>query len=381
MRVKIDPNGVIRRPVGDLLSLYEATLPNDEVSLPSRLDQPQLDESPGAANGYAHRQARNWHLGQGDLIRAYRTMRLIRGFEERLAVETSTGDVPGTVHLYAGQEASATGVCMHLTDRDFISSTHRGHGHCIAKGVSIDGMMAEIYGRATGTCRGKGGSMHIADLDHGMLGANGIVGGGPPLVCGAALTAKTLATGGVAIAFFGDGAFNQGTTAESFNLAMVWHLPAIFVCEDNGMGEATSSKFALAGDILSRATAYGMPGRSVDGTDFFAVHEAARAAIAHARAGKGPYFLHIKAPRYYGHYTGDKDNYRSAEEKAEMREHVDCLIKFRARVIGDGLLDERQIREIDAEVDAAIDAAVKAAQAAPSPAASELTTDVYVRYA
>jgi len=348
--------------------------------LPGRPDQFGLDDTAGTASRSAPSYASQ--RPQHDLlVRAYRTMRLIRAFEDRLAIETETGDVPGTVHLYAGQEASATGICLHLTDRDFISSTHRGHGHCIAKGVDIDGMMAEIYGRATGTCRGKGGSMHIADLDRGMLGANGIVGGGPPLVCGAALTAKTLATGGVAIAFFGDGAFNQGTTAESFNLAKVWNLPAIFVCEDNGMGEATSSAFALAGDIMARATAYGMPGQSVDGTDFFAVHEAARIALAYVRAGNGPYFLHTRAPRYYGHYTGDADNYRSASEKAAMRAEQDCLVKFRARMWRDGLLDDEVMAGIDAEVEAAVDRAVKAAQAAPSPEPSELTTDVYVRYA
>jgi TPP-dependent pyruvate/acetoin dehydrogenase alpha subunit len=242
-------------------------------------------------------------------------------------------------------------------------------------------MMAEIFGRATGTCRGKGGSMHIADIDHGMLGANGIVGGGPPLVCGAALTAKTLGTGGIALAFFGDGAFNQGTTAESLNLAMVWKLPAVFVTEDNGMGEATSSKFAVAGEITARAAAYGMPTLDVDGTDFFAVHDAARTAIAHARSGKGPFFLHVRAPRYYGHYTGDADNYRSAAEKTNARENQDCLTIFRARVLAAGLLDGAELATIDSEAIAEIDEAVRAARAAPSPAPSELTTDVYVRYA
>ena len=356
-------------------------MPNDEMSLPARSEVLQSDDVPATPHSASVMPPGAAELAHADLLKAYHTMRLIRSFEDRLALEVGTGDVPGTVHLYAGQEASATGICMHLTDRDFISSTHRGHGHAIAKGVGINGMMAEIFGRATGTCRGKGGSMHIADLDHGMLGANGIVGGGPPLVCGAALTAKTLNTGGIALAFFGDGAFNQGTTAESFNLAMVWKLPAVFVTEDNGMGEATSSKFAVAGDICARAAAYGMPAVSVDGTDFFAVHKAARTAIAHARSGQGPYFLHVKVPRYYGHYTGDADSYRSDEEKATAREHQDCLTIYRERVLSAGLLDDNQLAAIDAEVAELIDAAVKAARAAPSPAASELTTDVYVRYA
>ena len=175
------------------------------------------------------------------LLRAYRTMRTIREFEERLHIEFATGEIPGFVHLYAGEEACAVGVCMHLTERDKIASTHRGHGHCIAKGCDLSGMMSEIYGRKTGLCGGKGGSMHIADFSKGMLGANGIVGGGPPLVCGAALTAKVMKTGGVAIAFLGDGASNQGTTLESYNLASIWKLPAIFVVEDNGYAESTAS--------------------------------------------------------------------------------------------------------------------------------------------
>src|ERR1039457_2950695 len=174
-------------------------------------------------------------LSEAQLLDVYRTLRSIRAFEDRVHEDFATGDIPGFVHLYAGEEASATGVCAHLDqDRDTIASTHRGHGHCIAKGVDIKPMMAEILGKTTGSCHGKGGSMHIADLSKGMLGANGIVGGGPPLICGAALTAKTLKTGGVAVAFVGDGGSNQGTTLESYNLAKVWNLPAIFVVEDNG---------------------------------------------------------------------------------------------------------------------------------------------------
>ncbi len=320
-------------------------------------------------------------LPREDLLRAYRTMRLIRHFEDRVAQEMATGDVPGAVHLYAGQEASAVGVCMHLTDIDRIVSTHRGHGHCIAKGCDVDGMMAEIFGKETGLCGGKGGSMHIADLDKGMLGANGIVGGGPPLICGAALTAKTLGTGGVAVAFSGDGAFNQGTTAESLNLAVVWKLPAVFVIEDNGFGEATASKYVTAGDIVARAAAYDMPAVSVDGVDFFAVHEAARTAIAHARSGQGPAFLHVVTPRYYGHFSGDADTYRSAEEKAAMRRDRDCLQTFRGRVTEAGLLEAGQFDAIDAEVAGTVDAAVSAARAAAEPDPSRVAADVYFRYA
>jgi len=215
------------------------------------------------------------------LLDAYRVMRTIRDFEERVHEEFASGDIPGFVHLYAGEEASAAGICAHLTDRDAIASTHRGHGHCIAKGVEINGMMAEIYGRATGSCRGKGGSMHIADLSKGMLGANGIVGGGPPLICGRALASKIKGDGGVAVAFFGDGASNQGTTLESLNLASIWNLPVIFVAENNGYAEATSASWSVAtDDIADRAAAFGMPGVIVDGFDFFAVHEAAGEAVA-----------------------------------------------------------------------------------------------------
>ncbi len=199
-------------------------------------------------------------LSREQLLDAYRMMRTIREFEDRVHVEFSAGGIPGFVHLYAGEEASAVGVCMNLDGRDKIASTHRGHGHCIAKGCDVDGMMAEIFGRDGGLCGGKGGSMHIADLSKGMMGANGIVGGGPPLICGAALTAKTLKTGGVAVAFVGDGASNQGTTLESYNLAKVWNLPAVFVVEDNGYAESTPSAWSVAGTQLKRAEAFGMPG-------------------------------------------------------------------------------------------------------------------------
>src|SRR5215831_2528390 len=212
-------------------------------------------------------------LTREQLLDAYRYMRLIREFEERIHLEFATGEIPGFVHLYAGEEASAVGVCMNLGERDYIASTHRGHGHCIAKGCDVVAMMKELYGRRDGLCGGKGGSMHIADMSKGMMGANGIVGGGPPLICGAALSAKTLKTGGVAIAFVGDGGSNQGTTFEAMNLAAVWKLPAIFIFENNGYAEATSSKFSVScGDIANRAVGFGMPGKVVDGHDFFAVH-------------------------------------------------------------------------------------------------------------
>lgn len=319
-------------------------------------------------------------LSREDLLRAYRGMRTIRAFEERVHQEGATGDIPGSVHLYAGQEASAVGVCLDLTDQDAVASTHRGHGHSLAKGCDVAGMMAEIFGRSTGTCRGKGGSMHIADLHKGMLGANGIVGGGPPLACGAALAAKTLGTGAVSVVFTGDGGMNQGTTAESLNLARVWDLPVLFVVEDNGYAEATASSWALAGSVVRRAQGYDIPAHQVDGLDVLAVHDAARAAIAQARAGGGPTLLHVMVPRWYGHFNGDADTYRPAEHREHMRREMDCLRLFRARVTEAAVLDHAALDAVDQEVAAVMDHAVRAARAAPRPDPSEVATDVYVSY-
>ncbi|NHN88298.1 thiamine pyrophosphate-dependent dehydrogenase E1 component subunit alpha [Acetobacter conturbans] len=314
------------------------------------------------------------------LTRSYQAMRTIREFEERLHVEFATGEIPGFVHLYCGEEASGVGVCAHLGKTDTIASTHRGHGHCIAKGVAVDGMMAEIYGRRTGVCRGKGGSMHIADLSLGMLGANGIVGGGPPLICGAALSHKLLKDNGVAVAFYGDGASNEGSTLESLNLATVWHLPAVFVVEDNGYGEATGSSYACAGTQKDRAAGFGMPYFECDGTDFFAVYEAAEEAISHARSGKGPAMLHVHLARWYGHFEGDAMSYRVNGEVTKERSERDCLVKFRQRAADVSLLEASVLDEIDAAVKNEIDAAVVAAKKAPLPEAEDLTRDVYVSY-
>ena len=314
------------------------------------------------------------------LREAYRVMRTIRAFEERVHEEFATGEIPGFVHLYAGEEASATGVCLHLDDRDAITSTHRGHGHCIAKGVDVKGMMAEIYGRRTGSCHGKGGSMHIADLSKGMLGANGIVGGGPPLICGTALAAKQQNTGGVGVAFFGDGASNQGTTLEALNLASVWNLPAIFVAENNGYAEATSSSWSVASDnIADRAAGFGMPGVIVDGFDFFAVHEAAGEAVERAREGGGPTLIEVKFTRYFGHFEGDQQTYR-AGEVADVRKNLDCLKRFRAGVTESGELPGQVLDDIDAEIAKLIEDAVTEAKAAPKPTKEDLETDVYVSY-
>ncbi|MGE0255356.1 MAG: thiamine pyrophosphate-dependent dehydrogenase E1 component subunit alpha [Alphaproteobacteria bacterium] len=320
-------------------------------------------------------------LSRDDLLAAYRSMTTIREFEERVRTEFATGDMPGFVHLYAGEEAIAVGVCSHLDHRDVIASTHRGHGHCIAKGCDVTGMMLELFGRRDGLCHGKGGSMHIADLSKGMLGANGIVGGGPPLVAGAALTAKTLGTGGVAIGFVGDGASNQGTTFEALNMAVVLKLPAVFVFENNGIGEGTGAAFAVgSGDIAGRAAGFGLPVEKVDGCDFFAVHDAAGRAIEHARAGKGPAAIEASAPRFYGHFEGDPQLYRGEGEVERLRAQSDCLALFRNRVVEAALLDAKALDAATSETRAQIDAAVATARKAPQPGPGDLLTDVYVSY-
>lgn len=319
-------------------------------------------------------------LSREELIQSYRVMRTIRDFEERVHDEFSNGAIPGFVHLYSGEEASAAGVCQHLSDIDAIASTHRGHGHCIAKGCDVRQMMLEIYGRGEGLCGGKGGSMHIADLSKGMLGANGIVGGGPPLICGAAFTAKYKKTGGVAIAFVGDGGSNQGTTLESYNLAKVWNLPVIFVVEDNGYAESTSSSWSVAGSQLDRAKGFGMPGVQVDGHDFFAVHEAAGEVIERARAGGGPSLMHVKLNRFFGHFEGDAMTYRAEGEVAKLREEKDSLKIFRTNVKKAGLLDDADMDQVDDEVASLIDNCVKDSEEAAPPKSEKLTDDVYVAY-
>lgn len=320
-------------------------------------------------------------LKKEDLLKAYRIMREIREFEERVHLEFATGDIPGFVHLYAGEEAVATAVCLHLTDEDKVSSTHRGHGHCIAKGVDIHGMMAEIYGKKTGTCGGKGGSMHIADLDKGMMGANGIVGAGPPLICGAALAAKYKGTKGVGVAFFGDGASNQGTVLESLNLASIWKLPVVFLNENNGYAESTGASYSVATpNISDRAAGFGMPGAKVDGNDFFAVYEAAGVAIRRARAGEGPTLLECTTQRYYGHFEGDAMTYRPRGEVRQLRKECDCLKIFADKVISDGLIGAAELEAIDKEVLALIEDSVVKAKAAPYPGEADLLTNVYVTY-
>lgn len=318
-------------------------------------------------------------LNKSQLLQAYRKMSQIRAFEDRLHEENATGDIPGFIHLYSGQEAIAVGVCENLNDDDYIGSTHRGHGHCIAKGCDVKGMMAEIFGKEEGLCHGKGGSMHIADLSVGMLGANAIVGGAPSLAIGAALSAKTLKTGGVAVAFTGDGGSNQGTVFEAMNMAVVLDLPILFVVENNGFGEATGRDYAVgATSIAARAASFGMPATTVDGTDFFAVYDAAAEAVARARAGDGPSTIEANAFRYHGHFEGDAQLYRTPEQVAEQRRDHDPLQIFRVAVAKK--IPAKELDAIDAETKEAVDEAVTFARSAAYPPAANLLADVYVSY-
>ncbi len=320
-------------------------------------------------------------LSRDELLNIYQTMRTIREFEERVHVEFSRGDIPGFVHLYAGEEASATGIMAHLREDDRIASTHRGHGHCIAKGVDVKAMMAEIFGKKSGVCGGKGGSMHIADLDKGMMGANGILGAGAPLACGAALAAKYRDKGDIAISFVGDGASNQGTFLESLNLASIWNLPAVFVVENNGYAEATSVDWAVACDsYVDRASGFGMPGVTVDGTDFFAVYEAAGEIIRRAREGGGPSLLECKMIRFFGHFEGDMQTYRAEGEVDDIRAKRDCLKSFSKTVTAAGVLSQEDLEACDTDVLSLIEEAVSSAIAAELPIDADLLTDVYVNY-
>jgi TPP-dependent pyruvate/acetoin dehydrogenase alpha subunit len=321
-------------------------------------------------------------LSRDELKRAYRRMFTIRTFELRVEKEFAQGNIPGFAHVYLGQEASAVGVCHDLSDQDYIGSTHRGHGHCIAKGVDVKGMMLEIMGKADGVCGGKGGSMHIADLKKGMLGANAIVGGSPPIAVGAALTQKTNKTGKVAVAFSGDGAANQGTTFEALNMAVVLKAPCIFIFENNGYGEHTHVSYALgAKSLADRVKGFGLPCPVVDGMDFFAVHDAMRTALEHARSGAGPYALELVNHRFLGHFVGDPQAYRLPHE-LEAARAKDPIPAFRKRVTEASLLEDAELDAIEREVEAEVEDATQAALAgaAPDPERA-LTKDVYKAYA
>ena len=314
------------------------------------------------------------------ILSAYRQMRTIRAFEDRLHHDYKTGTVPGFAHLYAGQEATAVGICSHLTEQDQIASTHRGHGHSIAKGVDVIAMMKEIYGRQGGICHGKGGSMHIADLSKGMLGANGILGAGAPLACGAALADKLEGKGHVAVVFGGDGGVNEGAVLESMNLASVWKLPLMFVVEHNGYAQSTpQQRTTSVSNYEDRAKGFGMASATVDGLDFFAVYKTAGELIQKMRDGHGPVLLECRTVRFYGHFEGDSQVYRPAGEVENARKHRDCLKLFveSAQKMG---ISPKELEQVDHEVAELIDRAVQEALQAPHPALNELHDGVYVSY-
>jgi len=298
-----------------------------------------------------------------------RTMLRIRAFEQALARLHRRGQLPGFVHLYIGEEAVAVGVCSALRPDDRITSTHRGHGHLIAKGANLDGMMAELFARATGLCQGKGGSMHSVDFSLGVLGTNGIVGGGIPIATGAAWGDRQLGRDSVSVAFFGDGATNQGVFFEALNLAAIWSLPVIFCCENNGYTEWTPTERLTAGSIAERAHPFGVPGVRVDGNDVLAVHAAVSAAVERARAGEGPTLLECVTYRHHGHNEGEEafsGPYRP-EDEISVWKGRDPIPAFRRRLVAWGVLTDDEANAMAQEEQAAVKRSVAAAQAAPFP--------------
>lgn len=308
---------------------------------------------------------------------ALHKMFLIRKFEEGAEDSYTRGLIHGTMHLSIGQEASAVGSCMSLSDEDKITSTHRGHGHCVAKGADLGKMFAEFFGKETGYCKGRGGSMHIADPSRGNLGANGIVGGGLPIAVGAALSAKRLGTGAVTVCFFGDGANNEGAFHESLNMAAVWNLPVVFVCENNRYGMSTSTARSTAvRQIAERAAAYSMPGVTVDGNDFSAVTEAVDAAVARARRGEGPSLVENMTYRWRGHSKSDRNRYRSKEEIAEWMGR-DPIVAMSKLLVDHKILTEAEVGALEEDATRIIREAIGFAAASPDPKIEEATRDVY----
>jgi acetoin:2,6-dichlorophenolindophenol oxidoreductase subunit alpha len=310
-----------------------------------------------------------------------RRMLRVRRFEERTQALAAAGEFPGVVHLYIGQEASGAGTCAALRDDDYITSTHRGHGHIVAKGGELARCMAELYGRETGYCRGKGGSMHIADMGLGIIGANGIVGAGIPIAVGAGLSAQMRGTDQVSVSFFGDGASNEGTFHESMNLAAIWKLPVIFLCENNGYGELSRTEDVTAfPEISRRADAYGIPSAKVDGNDAFAVYEAVSAAVARARAGEGPQFVETFTYRWRDHAEGLELAFpgnRPESEIDEWRTQRDPITRHRGVLVALGV-DEAEIDALDTAITAEVEDAVSFAKASAPPPISEAFTDVWL---
>ena len=323
-------------------------------------------------------QSRDAQPGTGlDIREALRLMLTIRHFDERALALYRAGEMRGTAHPYIGMEAVGVGVMLALRPDDYVTSTHRGHGHTIAKGGDPQRMMAELLGRATGYSGGKGGSMHIADMDKHMLGANGIVGGGMGLATGAALTARLQKTGSVAICFFGDGALEQGILHETTNLAAIWKLPVVYVCENNQYAMSARSDWSVAGgDPARRAAGDGIPGVTVDGMDLFAVHAAASELVERARRGDGPAYLVCNTYRYHGHHAGDPLNYREKEEVERWRQQ-DPIERVKRAAVERGVMSESEVADLERRVEAQIDEAVEFAKNSPDPTPDQLMTDIY----
>ena len=316
-------------------------------------------------------------LSNSKIIDMYKTMIRIRKFETQAMNLFAEGSIPGFVHLYLGEEAVATGICNELIDNDYITSTHRGHGHILAKGGDLKYMMAELYGRETGYCKGKGGSMHIADAAKGILGANGIVGAGHNIAVGAGLSAQYRGTDQVCICFFGDGSTNQGTFHESLNLASTWKLPVVFVCENNLYGISTNqSRHQAIKDVSDRAVAYNMPGVTVDGNDVFAVYEAGKEAIKRAREGKGPTLIECKTYRHRGHFEGDPGAYKPQEEQKEWMEK-DPIPRMEKFMLENSIIAESELETINHDIDKEIKEAVEFANNSPFPKLESAVEDIY----
>ena len=316
-------------------------------------------------------------LDQDQLVAMYRTMVRIRRFEERLKGLFMEARLYGSVHLYVGQEAVATGVCAALRDDDLITSTHRGHGHCLAKGMEMRGMMAELMGKATGYCKGKGGSMHIADLDLGVLGANGIVGAGLPIATGAALGNRQLGSDRVTASFFGDGGANQGAFHEAINLAAVLKLPVVFICENNQFAQFQRvSEDTSVEDIATRAVSYDIPGHIVDGQDVLAVYRTIRDAVARARSGAGPSLVECKTYRWEGHFVGDQEVYRTREEVRAQYVH-DPIRRFQERLAAAGIMTDAEAELIDTAAREEVEDALQYAEESPLPDESLIFTDIF----
>lgn len=316
-------------------------------------------------------------MSKENIMEMYKTMLKIRKFEEYAVVASGEGRIPGFIHLYIGEEAIATGVCANLKPDDYITSTHRGHGHIIAKGGELNKMMAELFGKADGYCKGRGGSMHIADASKGILGANGIVGAGHDIALGAGLSAQYKGTDQVCICFFGDASTNQGTFHESLNMSSTWKLPVVYVCENNGFGISVSQKRHQAiKDVADRGAAYNVPGIVVDGNDVFAVSEAAAEAIKRAREGKGPTIVECKTWRQRGHFEGDSCVYKDKEEQ-EAWLKKDPIPRLEKYMLENGVSDEAGLKAVQDEVDAMVKEAVEFADKSPLPDLSAAVQDVY----